>query len=394
MAGIFEEAARVARRAADSVLCSVGGLVRITNDITGKVDPLYRESPLDRLRDRVADSLNRYCPVPGGPLPDPVNPPFEGGQCPGVPYLLQYTFNGEPGTDQRPLRGPITSAGNFPQASGQGLCRVRFTGTNSSGQEQTITAVAGACESIGFVGLVRQDGLPDTCGDPPPVPPPGQPPPTDPRPPGTVVNIDLPDIGPIDVTFSPIVGIVYVGVNNSINVPVTVNIDLGGFAPSFDIDFNIDLTNPGADPVPLPPKTPRNPDGRPEIPDCPPPAECRPSPEEEEPEGPIDEQPDNGGGQEVIGLVVRTTDITPRARATQIGQAKNPDIYAPALGFVNFGYRTSDGALVWSPDIAVKNTAFVVGAPRTGLRCVAGEGTPNPGVSWNLTVIEGPRGCS
>ena len=393
MPEIFTEAAQVARSAAESVLCATGGLNRVSNDIAGKINPLYRGTPLDQFRDRVSDSLNRFCPVPGGDLPPPAAPPFEGGQCAGVPYLITYTFGGVPGTDGRSLRGPIVSAGKFPSPQDPELCSISFTGLNAQGQEETITAAASACSVVEFTGLIRQDGLPDDCGDPPPVEPPGQPPPTDPRPPSTTVNINLPDIGPVDVTFSPVVGIVYADIDASIKVPVTVNVDLGGIAPEFDIDFNIDLTNPGADPEPLPPGTPENDDERPELPDCPPPAECQPEPEEEEPDDPIDDQPDNGGGEEVLAILVKTTSIASTAKATQIGQGGNPDIYAPALGFVNFGYRASDGSLVWSPDIAVKNTSFVVGAPKTGLRCVDGKGTPNPGISWNLKVLRGPKEC-
>jgi hypothetical protein len=250
----------------------------------------------------------------------------------------------------------------------------------------------------------REDGLPDTCGNPPPLSPVPPIPPegTEPFPfsfpitineGGTPVTID---VGGLVVVLPP-----RIGLNADINVPVQVNIDVGGvnFSPTVNLDFNIadgafrvepgafDIdfggivinTNPppwnsppgkcipgGGAPRPLP--------GTP-TPDNPPGVEEPPTPRPPK------------GERVIIGALVTVTTVQPWQRATVIGQDENPDIYAPDLGHINFLCRLGTGAVGgWTPDQKVKNRRCLIPCEwKYGALSV--EGTPQQGVEWVITPI-------
>lgn len=115
-------------------------------------------------------------------------PPFQGGQCAGVGYnaQLQYT-NDQGGTNTfdfdflgGTLRGTFVDG---PQFNGQYL--VGIVRENPPGVNQRLLAGGVSSPDGGnprIVNIVRQDGQPDNCGDPPPVLAPGPNPPPDPGP--------------------------------------------------------------------------------------------------------------------------------------------------------------------------------------------------------------------
>jgi hypothetical protein len=121
--------------------------------------------------------------------PPPIPPPFNGGQCDGIPYEVFYTYvaNSTPGCtngDQnfgpfsRIVNGPV---GGLSFGSGQdGACdeasfdSITLTHGETQGSTSTQLASRGLNEikSGQITNIVRVDGLPDDCGDPPPPPPP------------------------------------------------------------------------------------------------------------------------------------------------------------------------------------------------------------------------------
>lgn len=400
MTTIFEEAARIAREAVPQVLCGAGGLSRLGQDIAGKVNPFYSGSLLDRYQSGVTGALQGFCPVPPvGPVPTP-ELPFEGGQC-AVPYTVTVDIvwysQSDPTrkvlTDRQVINqmGPVQGfqLKNPLTISGSAVSTVyTLAVVNMNGVERTLWSFGGFNGATAFenIRITRPDGLPDTCGNPPPVFPPGTPAPNPPTPPPVDVEIDLPGIGPVIVALTPVVGIVYVDADAEFNVPVTVNVDLGGLDVNFDLDFDVNLSDPTKPPKPAPPDRPKNPDDRVEPPDCPPPQECINQPEEDEPE----EEPPPVDPKlfRVVGAVSLCVVDLSVATATQIFQEKGPDIWAPKLGYIRFQYLLNDDAIVWGTDIAVKGTNFVTPAPDVGLRCVGAVLNTERGVSGELILLK------
>lgn len=409
---LYEFSREAAYDAAQTVLCGLGGTQRIALDIANKLNPLYRGSALSNLLERQNRALRSFCPVP--PTEDiPVQvPDFEGGQCPEA-YNGTWIAEGTAA-----VGGDFTSSSFFLNVLGP-LSVVSGTEDGPNGGKVpfgdiidgngTANRVYTGPEFVppndlgGFsftlANLGRVDGGPDNCGNPPPVvppQPPGSPPPSDPRPVLPDVTINLPDIGPTVVTFAPVVGIIYADIDGRIKIPVKVNVNIPAINFNFDNDFNIDLSDPSADPEPAPIEPGEDGDERPENPDCPIPPECEEE-SEEEPEGDKDEDEQDAKGNEVVGAIILSVRNTSATRATEIGQATAPSIWAPSIGFINFVYRTADESEVYSPDIAVKNTSNVIPAPDPGLKCIRVVGTPNQGFEWELFEILGKRnrgGCN
>lgn len=389
---LYDNAKVVAGDAVRDVLCGLGGVTRVGNDLTGKINPLYRGSPLGRFRDRVSDELVKFCPTPRGPVLPPSDPGFEGGQCP-VDYFFNFqrTQNGQPQTPQQlRLRGPI-----------QGIVEVPVENSASvsydvvyDGGAQSRSLTSGLPDQTGatVVSVFRVDGLPDNCGDPAPQPPPGQPPATDPRPPSTVINIDFPDIGPVDVTFGPIVGIVYTDIDARIKIPVKVNIELPDleFSPSFY--FNIDLSDPDAPITPITPAPPEDDDGRPAPPDCPLPPEC-----EEEPDlGPEDDrepEEEDEKGRVVTGALILSVRNGQPIRQTEINQGVGGSVFVPYVALATVVYETPEGNLAYSADVPIKRIAQVVEAPKIGLKVLTVACTWEKGWNGEVLIIRDTLDC-
>lgn len=412
MSEIIDLATDVARDAVTTALCNTGGASRLANDLLNKVNPRYDATPSGRIARAGERALRSFCPVPptetiDDNLPGPRQ--FEGGQCVGVLYRVimegeivdRVDCDREQAMEVRNnVPGPIISFAlanqdiSFCDDQGDVFIDVEYVRGDPPGTSIAWRPAGNRrFETLPKITIERMDGLPDDCGSPPPEPPPNPQPPSSPSPPPTTIVIDLPDIGPINFTFSPTIGVTFVDADFNLTVPVNVEIE----APDVNIDFsttvNINISDPTQPPTLPPEAPPENPDGRPEPPDCPPPVECDEEPEEEEEEEdpPLEE---DDVELEILGAIVRVSSVSFPNRATEIGQGRNPNIYAPNLGFVNFAYQAPNGDKVWGPDIAVKNREFVIGAPYNGLRCTDVAGTPAQGVQWSISYVAGRRGCS
>lgn len=400
MSTIFEEAARIAKEAVPQVLCGAGGLSRLGQDIAGKINPFYSGSLLDQYQSGVTRALQGFCPVPPvGPVPTP-ELPFEGGQC-ATAYTVSFTYrrigqfnclDAEVEYTSPPITGPITSirlGGN----TGTTTCRPgtiyrQVVASIPGDPAANLVQIGGNTwiYEVFNISVTRVDGLPDECGNPPPVFPPGTPTPNPPNPPPVDVDIDLPGIGPVVVALTPIVGIVYVDADAEFNVPVTVNVDVGGLDINFDLDFDVNLSDPTKPPKPAPPDRPKNPDDRVAPPDCPPPSVCINEPEEDEPAN--DPPPVDPKQFRVVGAASLCVVDISVATATEIQQEKGPNIWAPRLGYIRFQYETNGGEIVWGTDIPVKGTNFVVPAPDVGLKCIGAVLNTERGVAGELILLK------
>lgn len=207
-------------------------------------DPLGLFPAAGRFTRGIWDSL---CgPRPGGlPLPPPP-PSFVGAQCDGVLYEFNATagFTGsENGVGvQITAYGPVRRVYFDTDSTGDYVafeCRGIYAGGNPNTglrplgvYRSGLSQFAGTFDRVAIRSVVRIDGGPDNCGDPPsqgyPLPPPGVIPPSIfipvPYPNGQSdapsIRVDLPDF-------------------NQFNFPVTFKVDLGN--PEFNFNFDIDV---------------------------------------------------------------------------------------------------------------------------------------------------------
>lgn len=143
-----------------------------------------------------------------GEKPDPgtVGLPFTGGQCAGVSYRINWTDEqffpdcstlvGNPsvGGFIGPL-GQVTYSGSSPCPNALGT-----TSRISTGAGNVVIGGAGGGVRTTINSVEREDLAPDNCGNPPPViQPPTTVTPVTPIPPN--INIELPGLGPIDITL-------------------------------------------------------------------------------------------------------------------------------------------------------------------------------------------------
>lgn len=387
----------MAAQSVREVACAAGGTQRIALDVAAKVNPRFRGSALQRMFERQNKALRSFCPLPpADDIPD-VTVPFQGGQCPGTTYRVNYIRTRSATiVDEETFTFAVGPVGGFTESvDGNGILTISIV---DMGGSRTRTVLQGNPDviSASITSVVREDGQPDDCGNPPQPPlPPGSPPPTDPRPPDTNIDINLPGIGITNVVFAPVVGIIYADVDARVKIPVKVNVNIPAINFNFDVDFNIDLNDPDADPEPNPGEPDLDDDGRPQNPDCPLPPECGEE-EDPEPEGEADEEARDEKGLEVVAAIVKAVKNLDPSRATEINQEDAPNIFAPAIGFINFVYETSEGEVVYSSDIRVKNMENVIQAPNMGIECVGVVGTPNQGFDWELFQVLGKRdtgGC-
>ena len=200
----------------------------------------------------------------------------------------------------------------------------------------------------------RADGGPENCSDQP------DPPPTFPDE-GITIPSPSPEV-PGDITIMPI----NIGIGGAIIVPVIIN------APFFFMQVNINI-NTGIPTIGLPGT---NPDGCcSEISPIPPDLE---QPEEEQPE---EEQPE----EEVVAATVTILERLETTKLTTMFQSENPDIYIPALGYINFKYEIG-GNTYWSSDIPVKNE-FQITANPLPFPAIGVAGTPYGGIRWRVSPL-------
>jgi hypothetical protein len=240
------------------------------------------------------------------------------------------------------------------------------------------TGCPGQFRNFSITAVIPPVGVPDSCGNPVPDFPDA------PEPPIPPVDVDFTyqDNDGVDVdfnapiTFAP----VNIDLNGNVIIPFRIDIDPLFNIPingtlnvnTGDIEFNFGNVNYNPSPFPQPDDFDTDddiPDVPPSVPDDIP----NPSPDNPEPETTT----------VIRGVIVTVTEYN--SDVTIIGQESNPDIYAPNLGFVNFGITVA-GSQAWSHDIPVKNFRQIIECPWLG-GATSVAGTPRPGVEWTLSPV-------
>lgn len=185
-----------------------------------------------------------------------------------------------------------------------------------------------------------------------------------------------------------------IDVNGTLSIPV--NLDFTGninLDPTFDFDVDINLPVNGDPPI-IQPKYPKPspPSPNPQPPSLPNPDDFEPFPTPPTEPGdlpdPTEPTPPEPTANVIRGCIVTTDFVASDAQISIIGQADNPDIYAPNLGYVAFRIRLSGGATAWSADIPVKNKRAIIECPWLG-GAVDVRGTPRLGANFTVTPIWG-----
>lgn len=317
--------------------------------------------------------------------PDQPAPEFTGGQCPGVVYNIIVDIYAcvtagcatDPNYNIGNYTGPISYVrGGFQPGSGWGA----FVGV-STGEAFFLLSSAGPTAYTSFdtvnIRCTRVDGLPDTCGNPPPPVPTPDPGFNQPS-----INITYTDNSSNDVTlpvnfiFAP----VRVNLKGQFTVPVRINVgdidlQLGGDInlSTGDIEINFGNPNYNRNGQPTPDSfTPGN-----DLPDNP------PSVPEPVTPPPIDSN--NSSTTRIIRACIVTVTEMDSQTVTLIVQGDNPDIYAPSLGFINFEVAVGQNT-AWTADIPIKNLRQIVECPITS-GAIAVAGTPRQGVTWELHPV-------
>lgn len=197
---------------------------------------------------------NDMCRKAPGTRPDPPKKQHTGGQCACVDYRITYQLRNKDGSSSglgtSVLNGKITGFGS--RTTNGGIVRV-FTCTHEKCTNGVpVTTVTDLNQSfvendpkLEIVSVVRVDGQPDNCGDPPAsYPPPlnGTPPSGELTKPYTPKDPKAPGVG-----FGIFVPFVFVDANANVNVDVggvNLNFDLGGV--TFNIDNKFGDGSPGS----------------------------------------------------------------------------------------------------------------------------------------------------
>lgn len=181
----------------------------------------------------ISDAL---CPLPEEQPDEDRRQPWTGGQCPNVAYRVNWTAEIEFTTP--PSVQPVSGFSDFTgtingskKTESQGI--ILFTPPSGVVTEFAATGAtppAARVKSFSIVSVVRLDGLPDNCGNPPDFPD-LTPPPTD-RTDEAPLPIPVPNpnkppvIVPVPIILKPNVDI---DININIgSIPIDVNINLGG----------------------------------------------------------------------------------------------------------------------------------------------------------------------
>lgn len=296
----------------------------------------------------------------GLPLPPSFNgsAPFTGGQCPGVLYDVTVTYTvirgivsfppGEPENKSavRRLAGAINGV-RVVNDPGVTQLFIRHAGIEA-GVESIGLATPGNAriENAVIVSAIRVDGNPDNCGNPPVTPPvytPGS---------NTYnTNVTYNDNEGTEVTIPVVIALGYAtfNANAEVTIPVELNFELNPEL-NFNAEFNFntgevtpDLRNPSA---PRPPSC-TDPNGFEPDPTIP-----APPPEIPDAENPDTEPDEPIEREEIINAAIVTVG-NPGENESVIFQDDNPDIYVPALGYIQFKIRVGASS-AWTGDIPIK----------------------------------------
>lgn len=337
--------------------------------------------------------------------PTPPAPPFPGGQCP-VKYTVRIRYNATNPVTELPVTGfyenvwwgpigglEVTKPSVTYDPNGSDVALLCYgRGSDSSPLPVQVSFDVASQpwnDTVWFIeSITRLDGQPDNCGDPPPV--------IVPYNPGDFTidtDINYTNNDGIDITI-PVVGVVgvaFVDADLNLNVPVSFTFSPNfNFDPTFTYNIDVNLNLGGGDDKISPPYVPPNKPYRPGPPGSNSPGDYLPgddvpTPPTDTPDPPAPD-PDEPRARVIRGVLVTVTEISPDAKPTQIGQGDNPDIFAPALGYVSFQIRLGNGSGGWTSDIPVKNIRNLIPCPWGG-GALSVKGTPTLGVAWTLTPI-------
>lgn len=317
-------------------------------------------------------------PAPG------YNPPFVGGQCP-VAYSIVVDIyacvTSGCGTDPNygigTYTGPIAYVrGGFKPGSGWGA----FVGT-PSGEAFFLLTGAGPTAYVSFdtvnVRCTRVDGLPDNCGNPTPSLPPSEP---GQRNYSTTFTYTDNSSDDHSLTFNATYGDIVFGINGDVTIPTRVTIGDTYGDTTFNASLNLstggvsfNLGNPNFNPTGNPTGDDYVSDDTPDYPPTIPNSIAPPS----------SNSPDTDTTGIIRAVIVTVTSNA--SNSTEIFQDDNPSIFAPNLGFVQFGCSVS-GVVAWTEDIPIKNYRQLVPCPWDG-GAIEVRGTPRSGVVWVLTPV-------
>lgn len=381
-------ALRVAPAAARQVFCAANNIagLGIPPTLPGQGG---RPDPIKDINGLIARACDNPFPYPGPPPP-----PYEGGQC-DTRYDVNWSFSGTFSGDSRTssgtassLLGPLGDVSTvFPDAGG-----VRGV-IGTAGGPATLGAFGGAPNAwskdsaFSVTSVVRRDGLPDDCGNPPVVEPPRPPivqPPSSPP----IPRVD-PDGNPLPpIVIAPRVGPVFIDVDGAVKIPVVVNfggddidvsipvnVNLGDFAPEITIGGS-----GGREP-----SNPSDPEPRPPAPTCCPPEPTRET--EGEPENPDEDPSPDESGRRRIGVIVRSSRSGSGGRESTIFTAE-PPLLVPRIATVQFEVATEDGDLSFSADTQVKQLRqYVAGPPQMEISRAFIKWEPGWGGSFSYVTV-------
>ena len=300
---------------------------------------------------------------PGG-LPNLPPQPFEGGQCPCVVYDVTVTYDLIDGTTRRQTQSLYGEIGEVvveyepnnnigePDESGPGRVGIRCRGDLFVSAECFDTFVSNyifgfvakrSIDTFTIVSVVRKDGNPDDCGNPPRGWNPNDR--LIPSPDDLMDEIqDDPDNGN---DFGITIPVVYAPINNDLQINVdvggiTIGFDLGGVTFSPEISPSGDITNnPPGDPVPNNPSDPKLDDLGDKLdelsdkiddiePNCPDSPVFDPplNPDDYDQEEKTEEDPKKEDGKEGLSYVLITLSKLPIERKQQAGEGSPDVVYA------------------------------------------------------------------
>lgn len=409
----------------------------VTTDVIGNAYHLFRPvlfgglnlptGLVDPVIDWLTVARNSIC----NDTPDyrgQASPGFTGGQCPVI-YRPAYTIeqydslgnltrsDTDPGATR--IWGEITKGIDLYFAAGAGSQIIvdyyghgsgNFPRLESEGISYSATAPYNPnTRSFKLVNLhyIRDDGNPDTCGDPPPVVPP---------PVNNYnthnVNITYNDNGgnTVSIPVTLVYGQAFIDANLNVQIPVKVqfspkvsftanlNVQTGDvkidLAPNISVDggeYTINSNNDNRTTNTTNNYTVRNP------PPPPPPGSNSPDvPDPFPPPG-----GDTGGGssdpssadrtQVIRGVIVTVTERSGLKEGVIYQSGGNPDIYIPTLGYVQFAISVK-GSVSWTADKPVKSERAFIPCEWEG-GAISVKGTPNEGVTWELTPVYSVTGA-
>lgn len=356
------------------------------------IESLNDASPIPIIR-RIRENAHR---VICNREPPPIDtPPISGGQCP-VRYnvTVRYTYTISQGgqcrtfTEQQTSNGVLGAIqGVRPYRSGNNVGYQLIGAPDPPGNPSgVITSVIfidgtpnpcpGRLASVNIVNMVRVDGQPDDCGNPP-LPPDDLP---DSRTPEIIEYND----GDTNI-FIPVIiafGLAYIDADANIQIPFTIE-----FNPEFNFEFGgtrgrlspddgeVVIDDPGGGSPPGTKNPPKSYD-----PENPPPDEDGDVPEPDNP------PPPEGDDEEILrGVLVTVTNPTSSRRISEIFNEDIPNLFVPRFGNVSFMIRVGS-TFGWTDLIEVRNRRQFIPCPWEG-GAIEVRGQTDPGVEWILTPV-------